>query len=162
MDVAEEGRVDWSTVTSLDKCKTISRLTKTGKPRSELIAIDEISVRQGHASRSVISDLCDGRTIWFGGEDRSEASMRQFYDRVAPRKSTLIPLAVIGSRKPFLSLTQVLVPQAAILFDEIHIMRYMVEALDAVHKAQYRRLSDTLRRYIRGRKYILLSRRESL
>jgi transposase len=27
-----------------------------------------------------VSDLVRGRPIWFGGADRSEASMAQFYD----------------------------------------------------------------------------------
>ena len=44
-----------------------------------MIGIDEISIRKGHTYRIVVSDLMRGRPIWFGGEDRSEASMDEFY-----------------------------------------------------------------------------------
>jgi len=161
-DVAEELHLDWDTVKSLEKQYMATQLAKAGKPRPEVIGIDEISVRKGHTYRIVVSDLISGRPIWFGGEDRSEASMRQFYDWLGPRKSARIRLAVMDMWKPFRNATQAQAPQAAILFDKFHIMRHLGEALDAVRKAEYRRLSDKQRRYIKGQKYTLLSHRENL
>lgn len=52
--------------------------------------------------------------------------------------------------------------QAAILLDKFHIMRHLGEALDKVRKSEYARLSGKDRRYIKGQKYTLLSRRENL
>jgi hypothetical protein len=49
-----------------------------------------------------------------------------------------------------------------ILLDKFHIMRHLGEALDAVRKSEYARLSGKDRRYIKGQKYTLLSRRENL
>jgi transposase len=161
-DVAEELHLDWDTVKSLEKQYMTTQLAKAGKPRPEVIGIDEISVRKGHTYRIVVSDLISGRPIWFGGEDRSEASMHQFYDWLGPRKSARIRLAVMDMWKPFRNATQAQAPQAAILFDKFHIMRHLGEALDAVRKAEYRRLSDKQRRYIKGQKYTLLSHRENL
>jgi transposase len=53
-------------------------------------------------------------------------------------------------------------PQAAILFDKFHIMRHLREALDKVRKAEYARLRDKDRRFIKGQKYTLLSHRDNL
>jgi transposase len=53
-------------------------------------------------------------------------------------------------------------PQAAILFDKFHILRHLGEALDAVRKSEYVRLTGKARRYIKGQKYTLLSHRENL
>ena len=58
--------------------------------------------------------------------------------------------------------TQAHAPQAAILFDKFHVMRHLGEALDTVRKSEYARLSGRDRRYIKGQKYTLLSRRENL
>ena len=58
--------------------------------------------------------------------------------------------------------TKAAVPQAAILFDKFHIMHHLGEALDKVRKQEYARLSGKDRRYIKGQKYTLLSRRENL
>jgi transposase len=34
---------------------------------------------QGHQYRIVVSDLERGRPLWFGGRDRSEASLDEFF-----------------------------------------------------------------------------------
>ena len=34
----------------------------------------------------MVSDLIRGRPIWFGGEDRSEASLGQFYQWLGEKK----------------------------------------------------------------------------
>ncbi len=69
--------------------------------RPKAIGIDEISVRKRHTYRIVVSDLHRRRPIWFGGEDRSEASMAQFYAWLGPKKSGQIRLAVMDMWKPF-------------------------------------------------------------
>ena len=48
-----------------------------------------------------MSNLDRGRPIWFGGEDRSEASMSQFYAWLGERKSSRLRLAVMDMWKPF-------------------------------------------------------------
>ena len=63
--------------------------------------------------------------------------------------------------KAFRLATRAHAPQAAILFDKFHVMRHLGEALDAVRKSEYRRLAGRDRRYIKGQKYTLLSRKEN-
>ena len=53
-------------------------------------------------------------------------------------------------------------PQARILFDKLHVMRHLGDALDTVRKREYARLSGKDRRFIKGQKYTLLSHRENL
>jgi len=110
----------------------------------------------------VVSDLIRARPIWFGGEDRSEASMGQFYQWLGEKKSKGVRLAVMDMWKPFRNATVHDAPQAAILFDKFHIMRHLGEALDKVRKSEYARLSGRQRRFIKGQKYTLLSNRENL
>ena len=64
--------------------------------------------------------------------------------------------------KPFRNVAGEKAPQAAILFDKFHIMRHLGAALDAVRKSEYARLAGKDRRYIKGQKYTLLSRKENL
>src|SRR5579862_6002014 len=139
-----------------------AQLTRAGTPAPRAIGIDEIAIRNGHTYRIVVSDLDRGRPIWFGGKDRSEASIGQFYGWLGRRKSSGLQLAVMDMWKPFRLATAAHAPQAAILFDKFHIMRHLGEALDEVRKSEYRRLADRDRRYIKGQKYTLLSRWENL
>ena len=161
-DIAQELNLDWDTVKTLEMQYMRAQLAKAGTPGPKAIGIDEISIRKGHTYRIVVSDLIRHRPIWFGGEDRSEASMALFYDWLGDKKSRGVRLAVMDMWKPFRNATLARAPQAAILFDKFHIMRHLGEALDKVRKAEYARLSGGDRRFIKGQKYTLLSRRENL
>jgi transposase len=161
-DIAKELHLDWDTVKTLEKQYMRAQLAKAGMPGPKAVGIDEISIRKGHTYRIVVSDLIRLRPIWFGGEDRSEASMTQFYDWLGEKKSRGIRLAVMDMWKPFRNATRARAPQAAILFDKFHIIRHLGEALDQVRKSEYARLSGKDRRYIKGQKYTLLSSRENL
>ena len=161
-DIASELKLDWDTVKTLEKQYMREQLARAGSPGPKAIGIDEISIRKGHTYRIVVSDLIRRRPIWFGGEDRSEASLAQFYDFLGEKKTKGIRLAVMDMWKPFRNATTAHAPQAAILFDKFHIMRHLGEALDKVRKAEYARLSGKDRSYIKGQKYTLLSHRENL
>jgi transposase len=161
-DVAKELHLDWHTVKALEMQYMRAQLARAGTPGPKAIGIDEISIRKGHTYRIVVSDLIRGRPIWFGGEDRSEASLAQFYAWLGPRKTRGIRLAVMDMWKAFEKATRAAAPQAAILYDKFHVMRHLSNALDTVRKSEYARLSGKDRRYIKGQKYTLLSRRENL
>jgi transposase len=160
--VAKELALDWQTVKVLEQQYMEAQLKRAGTPAPQVIGVDELAIRKGHSYRIVVSDLVRGRPIWFGGEDRSEASMSQFYDWLGQRNSSRIRLAVMDMWKPFHLATNAYAPQAAILFDKFHVMRHLGEALDQVRKSEYARLQGRGRRYIKGQKYTLLSRKENL
>ena len=160
-DVAKELALDWHTVKALEMQYMEAQLAHAGTPGPRVIGIDEIAIRKGHSYRIVVSDLLRGRPIWFGGKDRSEASLAQFYAAGA-KKSARVRLAVMDMWKPFRLATRAHAPKSAILFDKFHIMRHLGEALDTVRKSEYARLAGRDRRYIKGQKYTLLSRRENL
>jgi transposase len=155
-------REHWGAVKELDKQYMRAQLERAGQPGPKAIGIDGISVRKGHEYRIMVSDLIRGRPIWFGGKDRSEASMKEFYDWLGPKKTKGIRLVLMDMWKPFRNASNERAPQAAILFDKFHVMRHLNEALDKVRKSEYARLSGRERRYIKGQKYVLLSHRENL
>ncbi len=161
-DVARELKLDWHAVKELEKQYMRAQIARAGTPGPKAVGIDEISIRKGHSYKIVVSDLIRRRAIWFGGDDRSEASLAQFYDWLGERKRRGIRLAVMDMWKPFANATRAHAPQAAILFDKFHIMRHLGAALDQVRKSEYARLSGKDRRFIKGQKYTLLSRRENL
>ena len=161
-DVARELKLDWKTVKELEKQYMREQLRRAPKPAPRVIGIDEIAIRKGHTYRIVVSDLERGRPIWFGGADRSEASMDQFFAELGPKKNARIELALMDMWKAFRNSTECHAPQASILFDKFHVMRHLGEALDTVRKSEYGRLQGKDRQYIKGQKYTLLSHRENL
>jgi len=161
-DVAKELRLDWHAVKELDKPSMTAQLARAGTPGPKAIDIDEISIRKGHTYRIVVRDLIGRRPIWFGGQDRSEASMAQLYDWLGPKKSAGIRLAVMDMWKPFRNATTDTAPQAAILFDKFHVIRHLNDARDKVRRTEYARLTGDNRRFIKGQTYTLLAHCENL
>jgi transposase len=161
-DIAKELHLNWKTVKALEKQYMREQLRRVSNPGPKVIGIDEFSLRKGHTYRLVVSDLERKRPIWFGGEDRSEESLDRFYQWLGSKKSQKIKLAVMDMWKAFRNSTVKNAPQAGILFDKFHVVRHLNEALDKVRKREYARLTGRSREYIKGQKYMLLSRWEHL
>jgi transposase len=163
-DVAEDCHLDWHAVKELDKQYMHEQLARAGQPAPKVIGIDELSIGPGHTYRIVVSDLIRRRPIWFGGTDRSEASLNAFYSWLGPKKSQNIRLVVLDMWKAFRASTlkPQHAPQALLIYDKFHVMKHLHNALDTVRKTEYARLSGSDRRFIKGQKYNLLSRWENL
>ena len=156
-DVAEELLLGWDAVKELDKVYMREQLERASRPSPKIVGIDEISVRKGHDYRIVVSDLEKQRPIWFGGQDRKETSMDEFYAFLGEKKVKKIRLAVMDMWPAFYSSTRRHAPQAAILYDKFHVIRHLGDALDEVRKREYARLSGPDLKFVKGQKYTLLS-----
>src|SRR5262249_36998469 len=152
-DVAKELALDWHTVKALEMQYMEAQLARAGTPGPLVIGIDEIAIRKGHTYRIVVIALLRRRPIW---------CQHGAILRLAWPESGRIRLAVMDMWKPFRMATAAHAPQAPILFDKFHVMRHLGEALDSVRKREYARLAGRDRRYIKGQKYTLLSRRGKL
>ncbi len=160
--VAEMERLHHSTVKELDKLYMQKQIARAGLPAPRAIGIDELSIRKGHNYRVIVSDLDRERPIWVGGEGRTEADIDLFFKELGEKASARIELAAIDMWKPFRNSVTKNAPNARIVFDKFHIMRHLSSALDAVRRAEYKRLAGKDRAYIKGQRYTLLSRRENL
>src|SRR2546427_4631881 len=128
------------------------QLRRACAPGPAVRGLDEVSIKKGHTYRIVVSDLVRQRPIWFGGKDRSAASLDEFFAWLGPRKSARIRLAVMDMWKPFRTSTARHAPQASILFDKFHVLRHLGEALDQIRKSEYARLAGRDRRVYKGPK----------
>lgn len=161
-DVARETHLNWKTVKALEMQYMSEQLRRAGTLGPRVIGLDEVSIRKGHTYRIIVSDLVRHRPIWFGGTDRSEASLDEFFAWLGPRKSMRIELAVMDMWRAFRKSTTKNAPAARILFDKFHVLRHLSDALDHVRKSEYKRLAGRDRRFIKGQKYTLLSHSENL
>jgi len=161
-DVASLMNLDWHAVKDLDKLYMREQLRRAGHPAPRVIGIDEISIRKGHTYRIIVSDLEARRPIWLGGEGRKESDMAMFYSFLGQQQSQKIDIAVMDMWKPFSRSTRIHAPQADILFDKFHVIRHLSDALDEIRRSEYKRVTGDERGYIKGQRYVLLSRRENL
>lgn len=160
--VAEELFLDWKTVKELDKEYMREQILVAGEVFPRYIGVDEISVKQGHEYRIVVSDLETRRVIWFGGKDRSEESMDEFYKWLGEAKNSGIRLIVMDMWKAFRNSARKYAPQAEILYDKFHLIRHLNDAMDEVRRQEVRRLIGTRKKWVKGQRYHLLSNRDNL
>lgn len=160
--VAELEHLHGSTVKDLDKLYMQEQVTLAGLPAPRAIGVDEISIRKGHNYRIIVSDLDLRRPIWVGTSGRKEVDMDKFYTDLGPGKTAKIQIAVMDMWKPFRSSAKRHVPQASIIYDKFHVIKYLSDAMDNIRRAEYARLEGKERRYIKGSRYMLLSNRENL
>lgn len=160
--VAQTEHLHDSTVKDLDKLYMQQQVAKAGMPAPRAIGVDEISIRKGHDYRIIVSDLDLRRPIWVGGSGRKEVDMDLFYADFGAEKASGIKIAVMDMWKPFRNSAAKHIPQASIVYDKFHVMRHLADALDAVRRSEYARMSGKDKSYIKGSRYVLLSNRENL
>lgn len=157
-DIARELHLGWHAVKNLDKEYMAEQLRRAGNPAPKQIGIDEISQGRGQDYRITVSDLKRKRPIWFGGPDRSAASLDRFYAWLGPKRASGLKLAIMDMWEPFRLSTEKNAPQAAILYDKFHVLNHLSEALDEVRRSEYQRLADKGdQRFIKGQRYNLLA-----
>ena len=156
--VAQELHLNWHTVKVLDQQYMQEQVRRAGNPTPTVIGLDEISLRKGQTYRIVVSDLVRQRPIWFGGHDRSEASLKEFYTWLGANRVKRLKLAVMDMWQPFATVTREQAPQAGILYDKFHVLQHLGEAMDEVRRKEYAKVAnDEKRRFIKGQRYNLLS-----
>jgi len=161
-EVADELNLDWKTVKAMEMDYMREKLRRAGKPRPKVVGNDEIAIRKGRIYRIVVSDLERRRAIWFGGKNRTEESMDLFWEELGPKRAEKVRLVVMDMWEAFENSAVKNAPQAAILYDKFHVMKKLGEAMDEVRKDETRNLPAEERIYIKGNRYILLSRQENL
>ena len=161
-DVARELHLDWQTVKLLDIAYMTAQLRRHPVRAPRVLGIDEISVRKGHDYRIIVSDLVRKRPIWFGGKDRKEASLDEFFDWLGSARSNRIRLVVMDMWRPFQNSTRRNAPQASLLYDKFHALRHLSDAMDRVRRSEYARLSGSDRKFVKGQRYTLLAHRRNL
>ena len=69
-----------------------------------------MAICKGHRYRIVVSDLLRGEPVWFGGIDRSGASLDEIFSFLGPRKTKGVHLAMMDRWKLFRKTRQRLKP----------------------------------------------------
>lgn len=150
------------TVKRLDIQYMRALLAKQPTMSPTIIGVDEIAIRKGHRYRIVVSDLVRERPIWVGKEGRKEADFQVFFDELGKKKSMRITLSLMDMWVAFRNGVEKNCPNAEILYDKFHVMKHLNEEIDEIRKQEYRRVSEKQGKYIKGQRFILLSRYKNL
>lgn len=160
-DVAKMLGVSWGLIRDIEK-RYLTR--KYSKPRLKdvtKIAIDEIAVRKGHKYMTVVMDLESGRVL-FVGDGKGGDALTPFWKRLR-RSGAKIQAVAIDMSRAYVSAVEKHLPDAIYVFDRFHVMKMVNDKLTELRRRLYRENKDeTYRATLKGTRWLLLKRRESL
>jgi len=127
------------------------------------LGVDEKAIAKGHSYLTLVSKLDQG-TVQYVAEDRKQASLDGFYQSLSPEQLASIEAIAMDMWDPYIASTRAYVPGAMtkIVFDRFHVMKHMLEAVDAVRKAEQRGLRAAGDETLTGTKYLWLYSEENL
>jgi transposase len=105
---------------------------------------------------TVVYDL-ERRVLLWVGADRTEEAVRPFFTKeMGPRRCQTLRVVCMDMWAAYAKLVREHAPNAKILFDRFHIVKHLNEAVDAVRREQWRRLTAKERVTFKGTRWLLL------
>ncbi len=160
-DIARHLDLDWKTIKELHKQYLQKRYSKEDIGLPELLAVDEISLKKGHHYLTVIINWQNGRVLWVG-EGRRYETLKAFFDTLTDEQKVAIKAIAMDMWDPYIKAVKECCPDAAIVFDQFHVVRAFGRVIDTVRNREYRSALQEGKEVIKGSKYLLLKNRENL
>ena len=156
-DIAKDANVSVNTVSRL-----LPPLAVCEKQLPEVLCIDEFKGNTGQYKYQV--SLMDGQTHKPVDiiECRYKSHLFDYFNKFSLEQRKKVKYVVIDLWKPYQDLAKTYFPNALIVADKFHFVRYAVEAVDTVRKHVQSKLPRNERKYFKHSRKLLLSRYENL
>jgi transposase len=146
----------------------MERAVARGQARKErrvpaLMGVDEKAVAKGQRYLTLVCDL-EQATVEYIADERKKASLDGYFQQLSEDERGQIKAVAIDMWEPYVSSVCAYLPDAEdkIVFDRFHIMKHMLESVDAVRKREHRALSAQGQDLLIGSKYLWLYSQENL
>jgi transposase len=107
------------------------------------VGIDEIAWRKGHTYLTLVYQIDEGRKrlLWIG-RDRTEQSLRGFFEVLPKRVAKRIQFVCSDLWKPYLTVIAEYANQAVHILDRFHLMTHFGKAIDEIRADESRQLKQ--------------------
>jgi transposase len=160
-DVAEHFDLDWKTVKQIDKTFLEQRYGHPDYSGLRILAVDELSIKKGHRYVTVVLNYETGAVVWLGAERKKE-TLKKFYALLTPAQRAAIQAVAMDMWDNFIEATHEALPNAAIVFDQFHVVSSFGKVIDHVRIAEFNKARAQDRAVFKGAKYLLLRNRGNL
>ena len=153
---ARQYGLNWKSVATIVKRAVRYGLEHRVRRPVHVIGIDEVSRRKGQVYLTVVYDL-ERRVLLWVGEDRTEEAVRKFFtEEMGRRRCHTLRVVCMDMWAPYAKLVKDHAPQAQLLFDRFHIVKHLNEAVDAVRRQLWRRVTSQEKVAVKGTRWLLL------
>lgn len=148
--------LNWKSVATIVKRAVAYGLRHRKRPPVHVIGIDEVSRRKGQVYLTVVYDL-ERRVLLWVGDGRTEEAVKPFFTKeMGPRRCRTLQVVCLDMWAAYAKLVREYAPNAKLLFDRFHIVKHLNDAVDAVRRDQWRRLTAKERVTFKGTRWLLL------
>jgi transposase len=148
--------------------RTINRAVERGKSRKphvmpQRFGVDEKSFAKGHKYETLIYDIDNG-TVEYVSDNREQSSLEEYYRQFSKEQRAQVQSVAMDMWDPYIAATKAYIPDAEkkIVFDRFHVMKYVVDAVDKVRKAEHTVLKEQGNDILKGTKYLWLWSQENV
>ena len=160
-DVAKHLGVSWDMIKDIQKRDLSRRFAKPKLKYLRQIAIDEISIAQGHRYLTVVLDL-DSGAVAFVGDGKGAKALKPFWKRLKGSKAKIEAVALDMS-PAYREAVSTHLPGAQIVFDRFHVMKLFNDKLSDLRRALHREATDVMqKKVLKGTRWLLLKASEDL
>ena len=153
--VARMFGVHWNTVYAAVKAAVEHGLAIRDKGVVLRIGIDEISRRKGHIYHTQVYDL-DRKVLLWSGEGRTEETLRRFFAEYGTDNLEQVTAVCCDMWEPYATVLGELLPDATLVFDKFHIVRYLHKAVDEVRRQEAAHHRNQGISVLKGERYLFL------
>lgn len=159
-DLSKETGLSDTFIRKIDKEILSIKIQERELKKFSTIGIDEIQSGHGHTYSHIITDM-DNEEVLFVGDGRKSIDLAPFLWAFR-HKLKDIDYAVMDMWKGFIKVFRRFCPNVKIIHDHFHITKHLNEAINKLRILEYKKLAKQDRGFIKGTKWLLLSRKTSL
>lgn len=164
LKVSQRFTVSWHQV-----CEAVKYAVDWGMAHRDLsgvtaIGVDELAYGHGQRYLTLVYQIDQGcrRLLWIG-RDRTEETLRSFFDEFGSEFSLSLRHVCSDMWKPYLKVIAGYAVNALNILDRFHIMKHMSEAVDEVRRDEVRRLKSEKKEAVLSKsRWCFLKRPENL
>lgn len=127
------------------------------------LGIDEIAYKKGHKYLTVVYEIEQGmrRLLWIG-KDRTEETLKSFFDWFGKERSDLLRYLCTDMWGPYLKVVRDKAKKAINILDRFHVMSNMNKKLDEVRRWESKVLREQGIEILKGSRWCFLKRPSKL
>jgi len=128
------------------------------KRRPRHLGADEIHRGKRQKFYTVLSDLVHGEVIGLAPERTEESLAGLLTTRLDARQRAAVEAVCTDMHRPYLNAVAHVLPAATVVLDKFHVLQHAGAALDDVRRHEFFRAGPVMRRFGRGKRWLLLRR----
>lgn len=160
-EIAGHLNLDWKTVKALHKDALTQKYAEKDIGHPALLAIDEIAVKKRHRYLTVIINWETGEVLYVGKGRRAE-TVKKFFTSLTEQQRTAIRAVAMDMWDPYINAVKGSCPQAAVVFDQFHVISAFGRVINRVRNDEYAQASREDKEVMKGSKYLLLKNKSNL